>query len=174
MKGLDTQVVFFHYIKNIRLNLNKIGLFKKNISNISQDLLKELGSIPFNVHNNNNIINEIFDKYSYKYSDKDDNIKYENFKSYFIKTWNKYFINGSLNYIYLNKKQRSNSYLENYNKRIKQILGLFLSEKGKTVIPWPLLLTFIKNEEHYYSGLIKHKIASILFMIQIIILQMLY
>ena len=74
-EGIRHTGCLFHYIKNIRLNLNKIGLFKKNISNISQDLLKELGSIPFNVHNNNNIINEIFDKYSYKYSDKDDNIK---------------------------------------------------------------------------------------------------
>ena len=60
----------------------------------------------------------------------------------------------------MNKKQRSKSCLENYNKRIKQILGPNLSEKRKTVIPWPLLLTFIKNEEHYYSGLIKHKLAS--------------
>ena len=50
--------------------------------------------------------------------------------------------------------------MENYNKRIKQILGPFLSEKGKTVIPLPLLLIFIKNEEHYYSGLIKHKLTS--------------
>ena len=103
-------------------------VYLKNISKITQDLLKELGAIPFNVHNNNIIINEIFDKFSNKYSDEADNIKYINFREYFIKAWNKFFIEGSLNYIYLNKKQRSKSYFENYNKRIKHLMGPFLSE----------------------------------------------
>ena len=60
-----------------------------------------------------------------------------------------------MNYIYLNIKQRSNSYLENYNKSIKQFLSPFLSQKRRTIIPWPLFITFIKNEENYYSKLIK-------------------
>ena len=39
-------------------------------------------------------------------------------------------------------------------------MGPFLSEQEKTVIPWPLLLIFIKNEEHYFNEIIKLKLAS--------------
>ncbi len=59
--------------------------------------------------------------------------------------WKKYFIDGTLNYIYINKKQRCNNYLENYNKRIKDKLGPFLSQKGRTIIPWPLFIIFLKK-----------------------------
>lgn len=38
----------------------------------------------------------------------------------------KIFKNGILNYIYLIKEQCSNSYLENYNRLIKQKLNAFL------------------------------------------------
>ena len=67
---------------------------------------------------------------------------------------------GSLNYIFLNKNQRSNSYLENYNRRIKEILGLFLTKIGRTIIPWPLFISFIRNEEEYYNKLIKDLLDS--------------
>ena len=87
-KGISHTGCLFHYIKNIRLNMNRIGLFKRNIFNI---ILKELGAIPFNFHFNNNIINEIFDKFNNIYSDESDNIKYVNFRDYFIKTWKKIF-----------------------------------------------------------------------------------
>ena len=72
---------------------------------------------------------------------------FSKFKDYFIKVWNKYFIDGTLNYIFLKKIQRSNSYLENYNKRIMHLIEPFLSEKGRTIIPWPLLLIFIKKKK---------------------------
>ena len=68
--------------------MNKIDLSKKSIYNLTQNLLKDLCSIPFNLHNNN-IIYEIFDKYSNKYTDEADHNKYDNFRDYFIKTWNK-------------------------------------------------------------------------------------
>jgi len=45
--------------------------------------------------------------------------------------------------------------LENYNRRIKEILGPFLTKRGRTIIPWPLFLSFIHNEEEYYNKLIK-------------------
>lgn len=95
----------------------------------------------------NNIITETFNQFTQKYKEDECQLLFNKFKSYFIKEWKKYFDEGSLNYIYLDKKQRSNSYLENYNRRIKDILGPFLSKRGKTVIPWPLFITFLKNEE---------------------------
>ena len=48
--------------------------------------------------------------------------------------------------------------MENYNQRIKHFMASFLSERGKTLIPWTLLLIFIKNEEHHFSEIIKIKL----------------
>ena len=55
-----------------------------------------------------------------------------------------------LNYIYLSKEQRSNSYIENYNRRIKLKLSKYLYGKNLWKISWPLFLYFIKNEEEEY------------------------
>ena len=62
-----------------------------------------------------------------------------------------------LNYHYLNKEQRSNSYIENYNRRIKLKLSKFLYGKNKCKITWPLFLYFIKNEEEEYRKDIYNK-----------------
>ena len=71
--------------------------------------------------------------------------------------WLPYFVNGMLNYHYLNKEQRSNSYIENYNRRIKLKLSKFLYGKNKCKITWPLFLYFIKNEEEEYRKDIYNK-----------------
>ena len=55
-----------------------------------------------------------------------------------------------LNYSYLPKKFRSNSYIENYNRRIKLKLSKYLFGKSKTKISWPLFIFFIRNEEEEY------------------------
>ena len=55
-----------------------------------------------------------------------------------------------LNYSYLEKKFRSNSYIENYNRRIKLKLSKFLFGKSKSKISWPLFIYFIRNEEEEY------------------------
>ena len=52
-----------------------------------------------------------------------------------------------LDYTNLDKFQRSNSYFENYNRRIKLKLSKYLYGKSKCKISWPLFLYFIKNEE---------------------------
>ncbi len=67
--------------------------------------------LPFKIQNNINIIDVIYEKYK-------DNI-YNNFKSYFKKEWEKFFKKGILNYAFVSKELRSNSFIENYNKRIK-------------------------------------------------------
>jgi len=59
----------FHFIKNIRLNLNKIGLYNTNISDKIDILLSRIGTIPFKIQNNNKIIDEIFNEFEKYYKD---------------------------------------------------------------------------------------------------------
>ena len=74
--------------------------------------MKDILSIPFKIQNNKNIIDDIFKKYN-----KDSNIN--NFKNYFYKQWENIIKSGILNYAYASVQQRSNSFIENYNRRIK-------------------------------------------------------
>ena len=53
-----------------------------------------------------------------------------------------------LNYSGLSKSQRSNSYIENYNRIIKLKLSKFLYGKNRCKITWPMFFYFIKNEEN--------------------------
>ena len=48
--------------------MKKIHLFQKDIKDISDRLLKDLGTIPFKIHNNNNIIKIILDTYKEEYN----------------------------------------------------------------------------------------------------------
>ena len=59
---------------------------------------------------------------------------FPSFIGYFESQWSQYFKNGMLNYSYLPKKFRSNSYIENYNRRIKLKLSKYLFGKSKTKI----------------------------------------
>ena len=52
-----------------------------------------------------------------------------------------------LDYSVINKSQRSNSFIKNYNRRIKLKLSKFLFGKNKVKISWPLFIYFITNEE---------------------------
>ena len=74
--------------------------------------MKDILSIQFKIQNNENIIDDIFKKY-----DKDSNIN--SFKNYFYKQWENIIKSGILNYAYASVQQRSNSFIENYNRRIK-------------------------------------------------------
>ena len=72
----------------------------------------------------------IFYKGNLKYvDDKLEEIKvnypiYTNYiENYFIKFKYKYFVNVNLNYDLIPKDIRSNSFLENYNRYIKKMLG---------------------------------------------------
>ena len=62
-----------------------------------------------------------------------------------------------LNYHLLSKEQRSNSYIENYNRRIKLKLSKSLYGKNKCKISWFLFLYFIKQEEQDYRTDIYNK-----------------
>ena len=97
----------FHFIKNVRLNLVRIGLYNNNIVEIIDLLLKNIGILPFKINDNNNIINYIFKEFDNKYS-KEYKPFYNKFKTYFMTIWLKYFINSTLNDIYLDIIQCSN------------------------------------------------------------------
>ena len=62
-----------------------------------------------------------------------------------------------LNYHLLSNEQRSISYIENYNRRIKLKLSKYLYRKNKCKISWPLFLYFIKQEEQDYRTDIYNK-----------------
>ena len=53
----------------------------------------------------------------------------------------------------MKKDERSNSYIENYNRIIKLKLSNYLYGKNHCRISWPLFIYFIKNEEEEYKHL---------------------
>ena len=72
--------------------------------------------------------------------------KYKEVMVYFENQWRKFYDNGILNYIYLSKEKRSNSYIESHNRRIKLKLQKYLYSKNLIKISWPLFLYLIKKE----------------------------
>jgi len=74
----------FHYIKILRLNLSKIGLFRNNIKDVTIKFLTKLGAIPFRFNDNPNIIGEIFDEYNTLYIEDIDKNLFLKFKDYFL------------------------------------------------------------------------------------------
>ena len=67
-----------------------------------------------------------------------------------LKNYGNNFFDGTLNYTKTDKEYHSNSYIENYNKRIKLKLSEYLFGKSKTKISSPLFNYFIKEKEHNY------------------------
>lgn len=121
--GIRQVGCYFHFIKNNRLKMSKLGFFSAIYSEYIINILKDISLLPFNYDNNKNIIEDIFTNLD---SENNENIvllimvkKYEN---YFIKNRKLFFENESLNYSCINKLQRTNNYLENYNKRLWDIL----------------------------------------------------
>ena len=113
---------YYHYSYNIRENIKikiNIGNIKdenqyNNTINLINDFQTEILSILFTYQNNNNIIRDLFSKYN-------DTI-FNKFKHYFKSQWENLFKKGILNYAFATKIQRSNSFIENYNRRIKSEL----------------------------------------------------
>ena len=142
---------FYHYCRNIRERAVEMGLFKKINKDEANNFLNEFYKMPFLFYQNNKILDDIKLNYSKK------NSLYEDYLIYFENQWLQYFHNGMLNYQFLSKEQRSNSYIENYNRRIKLKLSKFLYGKNKCKITWPLFLYFIKQEEEDYRTDIYNK-----------------
>ena len=118
-----------------------MNLYNKKHKLVSRKLLNDLYKLPYIYAYNKNCIEEIFSKHPNQYIE---------FRNYFEIFWKKFFSDGTLDYTKIDKEYRSNSYIENYNKRIKLKLSEYLFGKSKTKISWPLLNYFIKEEEHDY------------------------
>ena len=138
---------FYHYCKNIYNNAKKVGLLKETLYENTDILLKSIYQLPYKFNSMKESEIEILFTKLYK-----TNKLYEDFYNYFKKTWIPFYQTGMLNYVYLSKEQRCNSYIENYNRIIKEKLSNFLYGKNKCRISWPLLLYFIINEENEYKN----------------------
>jgi len=155
----------FHFVKQIQLKFGKYGLLTEEYLEDSNILLKELSKAPFTIYKNNNFITEIFgNKIKFAKDNNHINLLLK-FKNYFINYWNRYFKNSILNYKNLKKEQSFNSYIQKYNKRIRGVLGkfiyliiyniaIFLNRKDMPIIQWPLFLSFIIEEESYYTNIL--------------------
>ena len=136
---------YYHYCRNIREEIRDLGLLKiEDLMDNTKSLLEDLYILPFTYYKDESIFNKIKEKYL-KISKE-----YIDFLNYYNTQWIPYFKNGMLNYHYLIKEQRSNSYIENYNRRIKLKLSKYLYGKNHCKISWPLFLYFIKQEEEEY------------------------
>ena len=134
---------FYHFVRAIKQKIKSLHIL--NIDNTDKDnLLNDIFMLPFS-----------FKTDEYTNADSFCN-KYEKlfpeFINYFKRQWLSYFKNGFLNYSYLKKDFRSNSYIENYNRRIKLKLSKYLYGKSKVKISWPLFFYFIRSEEEEYRN----------------------
>ena len=125
----------FHYKQDILRNLKSYGLYKDSIKEESQNLLKDLGKIPFYYNGDMNIFDEECKRLKKKY------INHNNFiNNYFVFNKRKFFENQSLNYHNIPNDCRTNNFLENYNGYLKEKLG------KNRCINWMNFLNFIKDE----------------------------
>ena len=108
----------FHYKQDILRNLKSYGLYKKDLKENSDIILKKLGNLPFIYKGDL----KIFEKECIDI--KNNYPLYTNFiDNYFIINKKSYFIDGSLDYLRVPKDCRTNNFLENYNGYIKSKLG---------------------------------------------------
>ena len=60
----------FHYNKALRRNLTSFCLYKTEFKEETNQILKLLGSLPFKIHNNDNLLNDTIIEISKKYNIK--------------------------------------------------------------------------------------------------------
>ena len=129
---------YFHYKQTLERNAKKMGLTKKNLINETRIIINKLGELPLIYEGNIDIITTLIDNLKSKYPDH-----YSYLDSFYEENI-KYFINGALFYSKFPKLVRSNSILENYNRRIKEYLG------KKKEVNYMNFLSFIKIEDEIF------------------------
>ena len=132
---------YYHYCRNLREKAREYKLLNKDYKDNTLTMLKQLYKLPFNYIN----YKKLYQKSKKIYTEICDT--YVNYYEYFEKQWIPFFENNKLNYSYLNRDERSNSYIENYKRVIKLKLSKYLYGKNHCKISWPLFMHFIKNEE---------------------------
>ena len=129
----------FHFKQALKRKLNTLGLYRAEYIQESDRILSLCGSLPFSLNKDSAIFENIIKEIS-----KTEN--YKEFADYFRTQWNKYLKkNNLLDYSCVSRSFRTNSLLENYNGRIKKILG------NKGLIQWPKLISFFLDEEDHYK-----------------------
>ena len=133
---------YYHYKDDINKNIKKYNLNKIFGSN---EVKNELFRLPFIYRGSIKVYEETLKKLK---------IKHKHFTivlyNYFDK-YKKYFLSGDYNYCNQIERIRSNSYIETYNKFIKESLG------KKRLVNWVIFNNFIKSE----SDRIKEKLNKI-------------
>ena len=126
---------YYHYKKNLLKNIKEFGLYNSKFKIYSDIVIKKLGLLPL-LYNGNM-------SYFYNYLDnlKKEYPYYINYiNNYYIKYYSEYFKNNEYNYNILPEDCKSNSFIENYNKYIKNKLG------NKKLVNWYNFISFIKEE----------------------------
>ena len=154
----DTEFALINSVKNTFLGVQRIGCwyhlkedlvqcahnngllkqnnFNKNIDpNLTKKLIYKLANICLEYDGDMKIFEDIISKLIKEY--KED---YYVLIDYFVTNKKQYFIEGNYNYNLIPNDIRSNSYLERYNKEIKNYLG------EKKEVNWFVFISFIKNE----------------------------
>lgn len=122
-------ICYFHYKQDIYAYCRQLGFIKDIYKESTEELIKLLGIIPLRYKGDMKIFNELVQNILKKFPNYNNIIN-----NYFVKNKKEYFENGSLNYCNFPKDSTSNSFIENFNKRIKDILG------KKKNVKWPILL----------------------------------
>ena len=120
---------YYHYCRNLYNKAKQMGILKEEIFRETEKLLNCLYQLPYKYNDMNKLE---FENEITKF-DRKDNL-FLDYINYFKMTWIPFFLNGMLNYAYLTKEQRSNSYLENYNRIIKEKLSNYLYGKINDVL----------------------------------------
>ena len=126
---------YYHYKKDLLLNIKKYGLYKKKDKSISDIIIGKLGNLPVSYKGNLKYIYQICEEIIKVYPN------YTNYiNNYFIQYKLNYFKNGDYDYSKIPEDCKSISFVENYNRYMKNILG----KKRKT--NWFTFLNFLKEE----------------------------
>ena len=139
--GIKCVCCYYLYCLNLRDKARDYNLLNKENKETTNNLLKDLYKLPFIYNNNPSNFVEALNKWSSL--DK----QFINFHDFYQKQWVKYFKTNIFNYSLLKNDERSNSYIDNYNRIIKLKLSSYLYGKNHCRISWPLFIYFIKNEE---------------------------
>ena len=133
---------YYHYINDINRNAKLHNIFSD--SNY-HNFFKEISKIPLIYKGDMKSFDKLTDELKRKYP------KFENYiNNYFIKNKRRYFVSKDFDYYHIPEDSRSNSYLESYNKYIKNNLG------ENRIVNWFNFVNFLKNE----SKRIKSKLYS--------------
>lgn len=130
---------FFHYVQSLVRWMKNNGLGKKEKKEVRENIIYILTILLFKYKSDMEYVKNTINNLKTLYTE------FLTFFQYYENNWYEYLENSMLDYNKVTKLQRCNSYIENYNKIIKNTLG-----KGKK-LSWPKFVSFLKEQENNYS-----------------------